>query len=168
MIILIILVAVIILATSIYYISFIKALYITKTPYVWSFDSHLKMLKKLNLEKWKTIIDLWCGDGKVLRFLEKEFWLVWYGYDLNSFAINYWKILNKIKKSKVKLFKWDFTKQDISNYDYIFMYLMPSSMKELEKWIFENKKQDAIVIVNTFPFPNKKPFKIIDKIYLYK
>ena len=158
----------VILMIIIYYISFIKALYITKTPYIWSFNSHLKMLKKLNLEKWKTIIDLGCGDGKVLRFLGKEFWLIWYGYDLNSFAIYYWKLLNKIKKSQVKLFKWDFTKQDISSYDYIFMYLMPSSMKELEKRVFENKKPKAIVIVNTFPFPNKKPFKIIDKIYLYK
>ena len=152
-----------------YYFSFLKALYFTKSPYVGSFSRQLDLMKQLDLEKWKTIVDLGCGDGKVLRFFEKEFWLKWLWYDINSFAIVWWKILNKIKKSNVKLVKWDFTKQDISKFDYIFLYLMPSVMWELEEWIFKNKSPQSIVIVNTFPFPNKKPFKVIWwKIYLYK
>jgi ubiquinone/menaquinone biosynthesis C-methylase UbiE len=152
-----------------YYFSFLKALYLTKSPYVGSFQRQLELMKQLDLEKWKTIVDLGCWDGKVLRFFEKEFWLKWIWYDLNSFAIIWWRLLNKIKKSDIKLFKWDFTKQDISKFDYIFMYLMPSVMKELEGRVFENKWENSIVIVNTFPFPNKKPFKVIWwKIFLYK
>jgi len=46
---------------------------------------------------------------------------------------------------------------------------MPSVMEDVEKFVFKNKKTEAIVIVNSFPFPNKKPFKVIGgKIYLYK
>jgi len=91
-----------------YFISFLKSLYTTKVPYVGSFDRQLELLKQLNLEKWKTIIDLWCGDGKALRSFEKKFQLKWTGYDINHFAITYWKLLNKITKSNIKLIKDDF------------------------------------------------------------
>ena len=152
-----------------YYISFIKALYFTKSPYVGTFNKELKILKKLNIVKWKTLIDLWCGDWKVLRFFEKEFWIKWVWYDVNSFAILWWKILNKFLKTNIRLIQWNFFDNDISNYDYIYIYLMPSVMKDVEKFVFKNKKTEAIVIVNSFPFPNKKPFKVIgSKIYLYR
>jgi len=160
---------ILILLTFWYYFSFIKALYFTKSPYVGSFSWQLDLMRQLNLKKWKTIVDLWCGDGKVLRFFEKQFWLKWTWYDLNSFAIFWWKFLNKLNKSQVKLIKWDFTKKKISQFNYIFLYLMPSVMWELEDRIFKNKWKNSIIIVNTFPFPNKKPFKIIWwKIFLYK
>jgi len=126
-------------------------------------------MKQLNLQKGKTVVDLGCGDGKVLRFFEKEFWIKWVWYDVNSFAILWWKALNKILNTKVRLIQWNFFDNDISSYDYIYIYLMPSVMEDVEKFVFKNKKPEAIVIVNSFPFPNKKPFKVIGgKIYLYK
>ncbi len=166
---LIILLCIIIFLIAWYYTSFIKALFITKSPYVWSFNRQLGLIEQLKLEKWKTIGDLWCWDGKALRFFEKKFWLNCVWYEINSFAIFWGKIINWIKKSNCKIIKWDFLKQDISKFDYIYIYLMPSVVNDIEKWIFNNKKKEAIIIVNSFPFKNKQPFKVLDnKIYLYK
>jgi len=161
---------VIIFLTWYYFISFAKSLYTTKVPYVWSFSRQLDIMKDLNLKKWKKIIDLWCGDGKALRFFEKEFWLNGTWYDINSFAILYWKILNKIKKSNVKLYKKDFTKiNNLKDFDYIYIYLFPEFMEKIEDWIFENKWKNTIIISNSFKFKKHKAFKILkEKIYLYK
>ena len=151
-----------------YFVSFILSLYSSKVPYVWTFNRQLEILKKLNLEKWKTIVDLWCWDGKALRFFEKQFWLKWVWYDINFFAIVYGKWLNKIYKSNVKLIKWNFLTKDISSYDYIYLYLFPEFLEKIEDWIFENKKKDAIIISTAFTFKKHKPFKILSwKVYLY-
>jgi len=169
MIILLIILILIVLLIWYYYVSFIKSLYSTKVPYVWSFNRQLKILKNLNLKKWAKIVDLWCGDGKALRFFEKEFWLKWTWYDINSFAINYWKLINKIQKNNIKLIKSNFIWKNISWYDYIYLYLFPEFMEKIEDWIFESKDKNSIIISNSFKFKRHKPFEIIwKKIYLYK
>ena len=168
MIILLIILILIVLIIWYYYISFIKSLFFTKVPYVWTFNRQLKILKKLDLKKGSKILDLWCWDWKALRFFEKEFWLKWVWYDINTFAILYGKLLNKLFKSNIKIFRWNFLKQDISKYDYIYLYLFPDFLAKIEDWIFENKKKDAVIISTAFTFKKHKPFKIIAwKIYLY-
>ena len=158
-----------ILLIAFYYISFAKALFSTKVPYVGSFDRQLDLMKDLDLQKGKTIVDLGCGDGKALRFFSRQFWLKGVWYDVNGFAILWWRILNKLLwYDNVILEKKNFFDTDISGYDYFYLYLFPSMMEKVESWLFANKKKDAIVIANSFPFPNKKPFKVIWwKIYLY-
>ena len=152
-----------------YYVSFIKALFTTKVPYVWSFNRQLELIKQLNLTKWKKIIDLWCWDGKALRFFEKQFWLKWVWYDINTFAILYGRLINKIKKSNVILKKKNFIGKDLKWYDYIYIYLFPKFMLKIEDWIFEAKWKDTIIISNSFVFKKNKPFKIVwKKIYLYR
>jgi len=152
-----------------YFIDLFISLIYSKVPYVWTFNEQLEMLKKLSLQKWKSIIDLWCWDGKALRFFEKQFWLKWIWYDINLYAILYGKILNKIHKSNIKIINGDFLKQDISVYDYIYVYLLPEFLGKIEDWIFTHKKKDTIIISTAFTFKNHKSFQIINwKIYLYK
>ncbi len=152
-----------------YYVSFIKALFITKVPYVWSFNRQLKIIKQLDLTEWKKIVDLWCGDGKALRFFEKQFWLKWVWYDINGFAILYGKLINKIKKSDIILKKENFIWKNLKEFDYIYIYLFPEFMEKIEGWIFESKKRDTIIISNSFVFKKHEPFKIVwKKIYLYR
>jgi len=170
MLVLLIILLVLIILIAFYYISFAKTLFITKVPYVGSFDRQLDIMKELQLEKWKTIIDLGCGDGKALRFFAKDFWLKGRWYDLNGFAIIWWKILNKILwYDNIVLERKNFFDAYIKNADYIYLYLFPPVMDKVEEWIFNNKNTDTIIIVNSFSFPNKQPFKVIWwKIYLYK
>lgn len=96
-----------------------------KAPYVPSFDYHLRIMKKyLTLEKGATIVDLWCGDGKALRFFSKEFGLKGTGYDLNPFAIWYGKFCNRlIWLRHIKLIRSDFKKAQLQRYEYIYIYI---------------------------------------------
>lgn len=68
-----------------------------KAPYVPSFNYHLNIMKKyLKLKSWAKIVDLWCGDGKALRFFNQKFGLKWAWYDLNPFVIYYGRLLNRL------------------------------------------------------------------------
>jgi len=133
-------------------------------------------MKDLEIKPDTTLIDLWCGDGKALRFFIKEFKMKHAtGYDINRFAIFLWKILNKREKIwNITLIKSDFSKANLKDYDYIYIYLRAEQMEKIENRVFENKKEDAIIISNTFKFKNHTPFKIIknkqgfDAVMLYQ
>ena len=169
----------IVMTTFYFYITyiFLYTVISRKAPFVSSFDRHLKlMIGKLKLQKWKTMIDLWCWSWKALRFFIKNFDLrscEWYDFDRT--AILQWKIINKIKwQKKIKLIRSKFENADLKKYDYIYLYLRPNQLDKMQNWVFSNIKKDAIVISNSFKFANKKPFEVIknekgvDSIFLYK
>lgn len=147
-----------------------------KAPYVPSFDSHLKVMKKhLKLKAWASIVDLGCGDGKALRFFSKEFGLKGAWYDLNPFVIRYGKLTDWLFGFRhITLIRANFKKAPLKRYDYIYMYLFPNQLISIEDWIFGHMWDDAIIISNSFTFAKHTPFDIIhderDKkvIYLYR
>jgi hypothetical protein len=144
--------------------------------YVPSFNRHIRLMKEhLKLFPWKKMVDLWCGDGKAMRFFSRTFNLQCDGYEIQYFPHLYWKILNKLLwYPDLRLLKNDFLLADIHGYDYIYVYLLPQQMAEIESRIFKSMKDDAIIISNSFQFAIHKPFEIIkDKhskpsIFLYK
>ncbi len=157
--------------------SFIATFQASWVPYVPSYNQDLKRMKELlKLEKWKTMIDLWCWDGKALRFFSVNFWISkWVGLDFNLPAILYWKFLNKFHNiTNVEIRKWDFLKEDISKFDYVYVYLLAEYLEKIEDFVFENMRDDAIIISNTFKFKNHEPFlvhkneKWRDRILLYR
>ena len=145
-----------------------------RAPFVSSFDSDLKLIKWLNLTKWKKIVDLWCGSAKALRFFESEFALLWDGYDINFFAIIWGLFWNKIKKSKVNLYWKNFFEADLKKYDYVYIFLLPKQLAYIESRLFKNIKDDCVVISSSFEFKKNKPYKIVSnqnwrsRIYLYR
>ncbi len=146
-----------------------------KAPYVPSFDSQLKIMKKyLILEKWAKIVDLWCGDGKALRFFSKEFGLIGTWYDLNPFVIWYGKMINRLSRYAIKLIRANFKQAQLKRYDYVYLYLWPQQLISMEDRVFEHIGKDAIVISNSFTFVKHIPFDIISDehnkkiIYLYR
>lgn len=149
---------------------------IKKAPYVPSFKSHIQLMKeKIKIKKGKKLVDLGCGDGRALRFFAKNFNTKCEGYDFNPFALQRGRILNRYYKiPKIKMIKSAFEKADLKKYDYIYVYLFPNQLADIENWIFENIKKDTIIISNSFKFAKHKPFDTIknnkgrDIIFLYK
>lgn len=169
----------IVMILAMYYLlgSFIAAYQAKWVPYVPSYNEDLaRMKKELSLEDWKTMIDLWCWDWKALRFFVKNFWIkkaVW--YDFNQPAIIFWRFINWMGNiDNIELKRWDFTKVDISKYDYIYIYLLTEYMAVIEDFVFENMNENATIIANTFKFTKHAPFKVTkndkwrDRILLYK
>jgi len=63
---------------------------------------------------------------------------------------------------------------DIHGYDYIYVYLLPKQMAQIEDRIFNHMKEDALIISNSFQFVKHQPYEIIKSkhgkpsIFLYK
>lgn len=103
-------------------------------PYIPLNKSKLEFLNqniKFNVND--RIIDLGCGDGRVLRMFEKQGVRNLTGYEINYWAYLIAKIKNQLHKSKAKVYFKNFNKVDLSQYNVIFCYLLPyaiTSMKE--------------------------------------
>jgi len=144
--------------------------------YVPSFNRHIRLMKQhLKLVRWKKLIDLWCGDGKAMRFFSDTFGLVCDGYELQRFPYYYGKIINYLFwYTPLHLYKKDFSQADLGRYDYIYVYLLPTQMAEIESRIFEKMNPKAIIISNSFQFAVHKPYTTINdkrgkpNIFLYK
>ena len=156
---------------------FVSIIFWKWVPYVPTYNADLNILKnQLKLIPWKKFIDLWCWDWKVLRLMERQFKLsliVW--YDINSYAVTFWKIINKLwGYKKIQLFNKNFLKADLSQFDYVYTYLLTNLMEEIEEKLFSQIGSDTIVISNTFKFKKHLPFETLknsewkDRIYLYK
>lgn len=148
----------------------------TSAMYVPSFARHIRLMKNhLKLIPWKKLVDLWCWDGKVMRFFAKEFGLKCSGYELQGVPYYYGKLINLILGyPHIKIYKQDFSQAHLKEYDYIYVYLLPQQMAEIESRIFKNMKTGALIISNSFQFAVHKPYKVIKNkkgkasIFLYK
>jgi ubiquinone/menaquinone biosynthesis C-methylase UbiE len=120
-------------------------------------------MKNLKIKKWSKILDLWCGDGKALRFFYKNFDINnCTGYDINPYAILIWKALNKLSwYKKINLHKKNFLNISLKWYDYIYVYLRPSQLAKIEDRLRKNKDKNTIVISNSFQFTKHKEFDYI-------
>jgi len=164
--------------TLYYFYNAIRLLFSTtkKAPYIPSFDRQLKLMRELGLQEWSTMVDLWCWDWKALRFFSKEYWLKeldW--FDINLYAILKWRRKNKRQNfQNIKLYRKNLFKVDLKKYDYIYVYLWPTQLEIMEDWIWENKKEWARIISNSFQFKKHKPIikiknkKGIDTIFFYE
>ena len=173
-----ILIAIILIFTTSFFILTFKSIFQPRkrAPYVWTFKRHLITMKHLNISKNSTLLDLWCGDGKALRFFNKYYNLKkWNGYDINPYAIIRWKLLNILTWNKnISLNHKNFLNINISWYNYIYLYLRTQQLADIEDRIRNNKDQNTIIISNSFKFKKHKTFKTLknkkwkDAIFLYK
>lgn len=126
--------------------------------FVPSSDSKLRtMLKLAKIKKGKRIIDLGCGDGKVIFAVAKK------GFSVEGVEIN--PILVRRCKKRIKQLGLDklvtvsrasFWNIDFSKYDLIFLYGTSYIMERLEKKLLEELRPSSRVVSNRFQFPNWK------------
>lgn len=149
---------------------------IYKVPQVSTFNTDLKILREVfnNYDlNWKKIVDLWSGIWKMTRLFESEYKMksTWYEIDFSNVLIS--KILNNIFKFKWRNIRWNYLKKDLSEFDFVYIYLFPVLMEKVEKKIWSNCKKWTIIFVNAFKFQNHEPIKIYkknwkDKIFVYE
>jgi SAM-dependent methyltransferase len=120
------------------------------------------------------LVDLGCGDGRVLREARKRYGIQTIGYEINPLA--YLKArLFSIGRSKIKIKRQNFWEADLSGADVVFCYLYPDVMKKLAAKLKSGLKPGAIVVSSNFPLPEHIPNKILrpqsslhnDPMYVY-
>lgn len=127
---------------------------------------HKTMIKLADLTGDEIAYDLGCGDGRLVfsasRHAKKAI-----GYDLSIPLVLYGKIISFFyPKSSIRF--GNIWKQDYSDADIIFCYLLPNAMKQFHKKIWPKLKPGTRVISNAFQIHEVKPKEVEDKVYVYE
>lgn len=140
-----------------------------EVPYIATKRNKIPTIIKLSgVKSGDTVIDLGAGDGRILFAFAKAGTKA-IGYELNPFLILKTNILIKIKSTKnVSFLKENFWDCDLSIADIIIVYAKRTSMQKFEDFVYKNAKKGTRIVVNTNPFPNKKPIKEENGIFVYK
>ena len=121
------------------------------------------------------LVDLGCGDGRVLREAQKRYGVRTVGYEINPLA--YLKArLFSFGSNKIKIRRQNFWEADLSDADVVFCYLYPDVMKRLADKLIASLKPGAVIVSSNFSLPGLVPSKIVrlrhslhnDPIFIYR
>lgn len=126
-------------------------------------------LDMIVLKPGDTLLELGCGDGKVLIAAAERGWNV-VGYELNPLlALLAWVRTRKYK-GKVKVVWGDFWTKKWPPHEAIFVFLLDSFMEKLNKKVIQSSQESGKpvkLISFAFQIPSKKPVAESQGLYLY-
>ncbi len=123
----------------------------------------------------KVLVDLGCGDGRVLRCIRRRFGAQAIGYELNLLAYLKARLLCIGRRGISVRFR-DFWKADLSDADVIFCYLFPDVLPDLSTKLGRELKPGTVVVSANFAIPGWHPEKVqridhrpySDPFYIYR
>jgi hypothetical protein len=121
-----------------------------------------KMVKFADFKGDEVVYDLGAGDARLLIESKRSHpGITAHGFELSPpvYAVGrflIWKSGLAVNLQMKNLFK-----QDVSDADCIFLYLMPGAMKTLQKKFEKELKPGTKVISHAFTFPGRTPIKKI-------
>jgi len=127
---------------------------------------HRTMIKLANIQSSDIVYDMGCGDGRLVfesaRHAKKAI-----GYELSIPLVLWGKLVGLLRRSKAKIRFGNIWKQDYSDADVIFCYLMPGAMKKFYQVVWPHLKKGTRVISNAFQIHDVQPAQTEEKVYLY-
>ena len=126
-------------------------------------DAALRLAK---LKPGETMLELGCGDGRVLIAAAQN-GINSVGYELNPvLAVIAW--VRTIKYRKYTRVIWgDFWRKDWPEHQAIFTFLLPKLMPKLNKKIMQSKHKPVKLVSYAFEIPDRKPEAKDAGIFLY-
>jgi SAM-dependent methyltransferase len=122
-------------------------------------------LKLLDLKPGQTLLDLGCGDGRMLADAAK-LGINAVGYEINPILYIAAKIINWPHKRKVKIVYANYWKVKWPPVDGIYVFLLQKYMPALDKKIIEYNHNIRLVSY-AFEIPGKKPAVKKNALHLY-
>jgi ubiquinone/menaquinone biosynthesis C-methylase UbiE len=138
-------------------------------PYVGTRRAKIKTIMELSkIQEGETLVDLGSGDGRLLVEAAKGGAHA-IGYEINPFLVFVTIIHSKLRgvREEVKVYQSSLWKADLAIADVVLIYAMRKTMPRFEEFIYKNCKKGTRIVVNTNPFPNKKPQKEENGVFLY-
>ena len=128
-----------------------------------------KMIDLSGLRAGQKAVDLGSGVGNLL-FLAAERGGIAIGYELNPFLvlINKYLIWKNKAGDKVSVKLKSLYQADLKDVDVVFAFLLPGPMEKLEKKLFSELKNGALILSYAFPIPNQTPIKKEQGIFVYQ
>jgi hypothetical protein len=128
-------------------------------------------LELLNLKKGQTLLELGCGDGRVLKAAAKQ-GIRGVGYEINPVLVIAAKLYTYNYRDTVSI-KWgNYWTATWPEAEGVYVFLLDKYMKKLEKKLLKEKAGWSVSSIKlasyTFKMPGKKPSKEAHGIFLYE
>ena len=123
------------------------------------------MLDLAEPKEGQTLVDLGCGDGRILAEAASDYGCSVIGVDSNPMLVSYAR--NKLLERGIKNFriiKGDLFKFDISSADIITLYLTHDALEILKPRFEFYAKPGAKIIAHDFPVPGWRPLLFVSKV----
>ncbi len=132
-------------------------------------------LDNLPMEAGQYMIDLGCGDGRVIRQAARRYGVRCRGYEINPLMFSIAWLLS-LGRRGVTVRCSNFWKVDMGEADVLFCYLFPDIMPELAKKLEGELRPGTRVVSCNFTLPGWKPVRTVhpsgtmhdDPIYFYE
>lgn len=115
----------------------------------------------------ESVMDFGSGDGRILFALESSGALLT-GVEINPFLYFFSKFRAWMAKCpRIKVFRKDLWKVDLSTTDVLIIYFVPSFMPRLQQKIWTEMKPGSRVISAIYTFPSWTPARVKGRVYEY-
>ena len=131
-------------------------------------------LDAIELSPGQVLVDLGCGDGRILRMAHRKFHVSAIGYEINPMAYLKARLLG-IGIRGVDIYRRNFWDADLRRADVVICYLYPDVMQKLSSKLKLELKPETVVVSCNFQLPGWRPSRVIrldstlhnDPIYIY-
>lgn len=127
-----------------------------------------KMIEMSGLKKGQKMIDLGSGDGRIIIEASKT-GAECTGVEISPFLYWWSKRKANLKGIKnVKFLRDTLWNVNLGEFDLITIYFIPHRMRKLHRKIKKEMKPGSRIVSYAFTFPDWKPIRKYDNIYLYE
>ena len=130
----------------------------TVAPYVPTDKRKMdRIIQIISKNKNVKIVDLGCGDGRVVRSAAKIGVKRAVGYEFSFLTYLFAKIWTFFAKDGGEIYFGDMWKQDYKEFDVLICFLLKDPMKRFENEVWPQLNLGTIVISNAFKIPGIEP-----------
>lgn len=137
-------------------------------PYLPTLSPQIQTALKLaDLKPGQTLLELGCGDGRVLIAAAKQNLQV-VGYELNPLLAAVAWLRTRRYRKQVQIICGSFWKKQWPEADAAFTFLLPRYMDKLEEQCRSYPYKPLKLVSFAFTIPDRKPAKQKNGVFLYK
>lgn len=140
----------------------------TGAPFVITRSRQMQSMLKLGrFSARDRVVELGCGDGRIIRAVSAKGVKEAIGYEFSLPTYLWAKVLSFIKRKGESIEFANFWKKDFSKVDVVMCFLLQDAMNGFEKKIWPKLNRGTRVVSNTFKLKGVKPVAVEEGVYLY-
>lgn len=122
-----------------------------------------EILVRAKLKPGQTFLELGSGDGRVSRFAAEYYGVRAVGVEIHPILVLYANIVSRLRHIQATFIVGSFYVTNLSNYDVIFIFLLPETLNKLVSRLQDETKRPVLIISHGFAIPSLDRF-LVDSI----